>query len=142
MALEIRRLPRIIPLMRILLMALTSLFSIHLASAADLVRPAEVAAWLKENPNGVLMDVRTPKEYKGGHIEGTVLIDWNSSDFTDRVKASVDSKRPVLLICRSGRRSSEAAKAMGKLGFTRIADLKGGMIAWRKADLPTVTPQP
>ena len=122
--------------------AFTALLFSHTASASDLVRPAEVAAWLEKHPDAVLVDVRTPREYANGHIEGAVLIDWNADDFTERVKNSLDPARSVFVICRSGRRSSEAAKAMEKMGFTLIADLRGGMIAWQRADLPVVTPEP
>ncbi len=48
----------------------------------------------------------------------------------------------ALIICRSGRRTSEAAQWLEAAGFTRVADLRGGMLAWQKADKPVNIPRP
>lgn len=142
MALDIRYRSRIIALMKQVLAFLVALICIPAVWATEVIPPAVVEEWLKKNQNALLVDVRTPEEYAEGHIENAVLIDWQDECFEERVKAELDSAKPVLVICRSGRRSSEAAKAMKELGFSRIADLGGGMLAWRKAEMKIVTLEP
>lgn len=112
------------------------------AWAADLLAPAEVDAWLEKHPGTQIVDVRTPEEFAEGHIKGAKLMNWNAGDFQTRAKAELDPSKPVFLICRSGRRSTAAAKAMEKLGFTQLAELRGGMLAWNKAGLPIQVPKP
>ena len=81
-----------------------------------------------------LLDVRTKKEWKEGHLEGAVRADIKAEGFTDQVKKVVDSSKPVLVYCRSGRRSARAAKEMEALGYKTVYDLKGGITAWKNAD--------
>lgn len=128
--------------MRIFAIILAMWMASPAAQAADLLTPGEVDAWLAKHPDAQLVDVRTPEEFATGHIDGARLLSWGARDFKDRVQAELDPKRPVLLICRSGRRSAAASKAMKNLGFTTIADLRGGMIAWRKANRPVQASKP
>ena len=80
-----------------------------------------------------LLDVRTEEEWNEGHLEGAVRVDYTQKGFTEKVVKAVDPKKPVLVYCRSGNRSGKASKAMEKLGFSEIRDLKGGITAWEKA---------
>lgn len=92
---------------------------------------------LKAAPNAVLLDVRTPEEFSKEYIEGALLADWNSNDFQRRIDA-IDKNAPVFVYCLSGGRSSSAAAAMRKQGFTEVYELQGGMLKWKSADLPVV----
>jgi rhodanese-related sulfurtransferase len=83
----------------------------------------------------ILLDVRTPKEYREGHIEGSMLIDWNDPTFREKI-ATLDPKKPYVLYCRSGNRSASARKAMTSMGFTDVRDLAGGINAWQRAGNP------
>jgi rhodanese-related sulfurtransferase len=127
---------------RFFTLLLTTIFTSLSAWALEPVKPAEVEAWLAKHPGARIVDVRTPEEFATGHLKGAQLIDWKADDFEARVKAALDPAKPVLLICRSGRRSTEAAKLMEKLGFTTLAELHGGMLAWVKAGLPIEAPKP
>lgn len=82
-----------------------------------------------------LVDVRTPEEYAGGHLQGAQNIDWNNSDFSINVGA-LDKTKPVLVYCRSGNRSQEAAEYLAKNGFTAVYELDGGYSAWESAGKP------
>ncbi|MBU2527111.1 MAG: rhodanese-like domain-containing protein [Bacteroidetes bacterium] len=86
------------------------------------------------NKNVQIIDVRTPYEYNSGHIQGAVNIDYYASDFEKQL-AKLDKNIPIYFYCHSGVRSAKAAKTMKALGFTKIYDLKGGMVAWKKAGL-------
>jgi rhodanese-related sulfurtransferase len=58
----------------------------------------------KNNSNYVILDVRTPIEYKDGHLEGSKNIDYKSEDFT-KVIGEMDKTKTYILYCRSGVRS-------------------------------------
>ncbi|WP_205941116.1 rhodanese-like domain-containing protein [Albibacterium indicum] len=82
-----------------------------------------------------VLDVRTAEEYQSGHIEDAVNIDVQKEDFQEKA-AKLDKNRPVLVYCRSGKRSMKAASALESMGFKRIVNLDGGMLAWEEADKP------
>lgn len=84
------------------------------------------------------VDVRTPDEYNSGHIEGFSNIDWQGNSF-EAEAAKLDKNKPVMIYCRSGRRSAAAHDALLKMGFKNVIDLKGGITAWQDAGKP-VTP--
>lgn len=79
-----------------------------------------------------LVDVRTPAEYKSGHLEGALLVDWSGSQFSEGI-SKLDKDKPVLLYCASGRRSAAARDAMEKAGFKDVKHLADGIGSWRKA---------
>lgn len=83
-----------------------------------------------------LVDVRTPEEFQTGHIKDAENIDYNNESFKSKI-SSLDKSKPVLVYCRSGKRSASAAEIMKELGFTKIVSLDGGMISWEAANLPT-----
>jgi len=95
------------------------------------------AAAIAETPPAdlVVLDVRTPEEFAEGHLEGAVLVDFYDADFADQL-AALDPDVPYLLYCRSGNRSGETLGVMEQLGFTSVADVDGGIIAWADAGLP------
>lgn len=76
----------------------------------------------------VILDVRTQEEYDQGHIENAVLIpDTEISAKAPTVLA--DQNQTILVYCRTGRRSAEAAKKLVDLGYTHIYDF-GGIVDW------------
>ncbi|MCO5260038.1 MAG: thioredoxin domain-containing protein [Crocinitomicaceae bacterium] len=93
---------------------------------------------IKELGSPQLVDVRTPNEFKGGHIENAVNIDWNGSNFNDGI-AKLDKTKPVMVYCLSGGRSKAAAKEMRKQGFENVIEMTGGMMEWRSKKLPEVS---
>lgn len=80
---------------------------------------------------GILIDVRTPKEFIEDHIENARNINFYDSRFMTKI-VSLNKDQPVFIYCRSGARSARAAKKMVKQGFSKIYDLKGGFLAWQK----------
>ena len=112
----------------------SSAAGIRLVSAQD-------GAEIQANPaeNLVILDVRTPEEFAEGHLDGAVMIDFYRADFADQL-AELDPNAPYLLYCRSGNRSGQTTAIMEELGFSDVADIDGGILAWNQAGLPTVTP--
>lgn len=88
----------------------------------------------KENVQ--ILDVRTLEEYNSGHIAGAFLADWTKpSVFAERIK-SLDKNKPVYTYCLSGGRSRAAAAQLKELGFTKVYNLSGGIVAWSRAAMP------
>jgi len=80
----------------------------------------------------LVIDVREPREFKRGHIIEARLIPLPTllSDASE-----LSDGRPVVLVCRSGRRSSRAASALNDRGYDNVVILRGGMLAWEAAGL-------
>lgn len=85
----------------------------------------------------VVVDVRTPQEFKDGHLDKAVNIDVNGADFNARI-AKLDTSVPYAVYCRSGSRSQAAMDLMRKAGFTSYFHLGGGIGAWTGAGRPVV----
>lgn len=83
-----------------------------------------------ENSNVQLVDVRTPAEYKSGHLKGAINIDFFSGKFKMSFN-NFNKQKAIYVYCRSGSRSRQAAKRLEALGFDEIYDLKGGILKYR-----------
>jgi len=81
-----------------------------------------------------LIDVREDAEYTGelGHIPGSTLLPLKRLQF-EMDKLGVDKDEPLVVVCRSGVRSTTAAAMLTGMGYTRVSNLRGGMLAWRDA---------
>ena len=90
-----------------------------------------------DNPTFIILDVRTPREYAEGHIEGAINIDFNSSAFSDEIN-KLDKNNKYLVYCRTGNRSRGAVNEMNKLGFREIYHLYVGMVGWSDTGYPLI----
>jgi len=90
---------------------------------------------LTKQPGNVVLDVRTPSEYRNGHLKDAVLIDFMGKDFEEKVKA-LDKSKTYLVHCQVGGRSAKACAKLDKMGFTNVVNLEGGYKAWEKAGKP------
>ena len=82
-----------------------------------------------ENKEVQLIDVRTPKEFKSGHIKGAINIDFYSGKFNIEFN-KLNKNQAVYVYCRSGSRSRQTSKKIEAMGFTEIYDLKGGILKY------------
>lgn len=92
--------------------------------------------WVAENALDLqIVDVREPHEYVGdlGHIAGARLIPLGT--LAAQVN-TLDKDAPIVTVCRSGGRSAQAVVMLGKAGFSKAANLAGGMLAWHEHRLP------
>jgi rhodanese-related sulfurtransferase len=112
------------------------------ANAADTSAPppvkhvdAKSAQKLLLQTNLVILDIRTPEEFKSFHIAGATNIDFNGSDFEQRIIA-LDKSKNYLVHCASGGRSARSLKIFQKHDFQSIYHLDGGINAWKNAGLP------
>jgi rhodanese-related sulfurtransferase len=98
------------------------------------VRRVTAAAAAELKPQPVIIDVRTAKEWEGGHLEGSINIPLN------RLQQRVDEvpgDGQVVIHCQGGYRSSIATSILQKLGRDNVMDLVGGYKAWVQSKLPT-----
>lgn len=102
----------------------------QISSAHLKLVPSLFKAKLENSPGIILLDIRTPEELaENGSIVGAKNLDFYDNDFENKLK-DMDLEAPVMLYCRSGGRSGEAAAMMKELGFKQVYDLNGGYNAW------------
>ena len=77
-----------------------------------------------------LIDVRTPEEFSEGFIKDAQNIDFYSDTFDEDI-LKLDKTKPVILYCKSGRRSASCADKLIEAGFVKVYDLKGGITQWK-----------
>ena len=86
---------------------------------------------------GIIIDVRTSEEFQSGHLKDASNVDYYSEDFSKKINL-VQRDVPIYLYCRSGGRSSSAAKKMLKLGFKEVYNLNDGISSWISEKLSIV----
>ena len=87
-------------------------------------------AELMKKTGAQLIDVRTPREFSNGFIEGAKNIDYNGDTFEKQMK-KLDKTKPVLVYCAAGGRSENAAELLQEWGFKEVYDLEGGYNGWK-----------
>jgi rhodanese-related sulfurtransferase len=83
----------------------------------------------------VILDVRKADEFSEEHIKGAVLIDQFQSDFVEQAQTKLPKEKTIAVYCRSGRRSANAAGKLADVGY-KCVNLKGGILAWKEANMP------
>ena len=91
-----------------------------------------------KQPGTIVLDVRTPTEYAGGHLPEAQNIDIEAADFATKI-AALDKDATYAVYCRSGRRSGSALEQMAAAGFTHTYDLADGIVAWQTMGGPMAT---
>ena len=95
-------------------------------SVFDFMKRPDINQALEEyraREGAVLLDVRTPEEYREGHIPGSVNVPLQQ---IDKVTSAVaDKDKTVFVYCRSGARSSQAVAFMKQMGYTEVHNIGG-----------------
>jgi len=91
----------------------------------------------QDNPDFVIVDIRTPEEFDEGHIENAVNIDFYSETFREDLD-KLGKSRTYFIYCRSGNRSGRAMPIMEDLGFQEVYNLSAGIKEWIAEGLPVV----
>jgi rhodanese-related sulfurtransferase len=84
---------------------------------------------LMSETSGIILDVRTPAEFKQSAIDGAINIDCMGSNFVKKIE-ELDKSKTYFVYCRSGNRSGSACKLMGNAGFENLYNLSGGLMRW------------
>ncbi|MBC6413588.1 MAG: rhodanese-like domain-containing protein [Chromatiales bacterium] len=98
--------------------------------------PAQ-AVQLLNRENAVMIDVREVSELSGDGIRDAKHMSF--STLTNRLAELLKAKdKPVIAFCMNGFKSSKACRLLCKQGFTKVYCLKGGIVAWKDANMPVV----
>ena len=101
------------------------------------ITQVEWKALLENNDNAVIIDCRTPDEWRDGIIENAILMNINDpQSFMDGVN-NLDKEKNYFVYCRSGNRSLQACQILESVGINNTYNLLGGILAWEgKTVLP------
>ena len=89
----------------------------------------EAVVMMAQESGYIILDVRRADEFAAGHIPGAINV-ANESIGTDEIPELPDKNQLIMVYCRSGRRSKEAAEKLVKLGYTNIVEF-GGILDWK-----------
>ena len=89
----------------------------------------EIVQIMQENENYIILDVRTEEEYNGGHIPNAICIPNETID-ENVIKKLPNKNQLILIYCRSGNRSKQAAQKLLNLEYTNLIEF-GGIIDWK-----------
>ena len=89
----------------------------------------EAVTMMAQETGYIILDVRRADEFATGHIPGAINV-ANESISTDEIPELPDKNQLIMVYCRSGRRSKEAAEKLDKMGYTNIVEF-GGILDWK-----------
>lgn len=107
-----------------------------------MIEVSELQQRLNTDSGTRILDVRSAAEFTGelGHIAGAQNIPVN--ELSQRIaELDFSNDTPVALVCRTDKRSAQAARQLGKAGFTQVVVVRGGMVQWNTHHLPVATDQ-
>ena len=105
------------------------------ADESATLTPAQTVTFLADNPDAILIDVRTPAEIAEGFLANAVMLDALDPSFVARAEM-LDPNATYVVYCRSGNRSAAAIEVLTELGFTDLYDA-GAFIDLANAGVPT-----
>lgn len=103
--------------------------------ATTVLNPQQTVSFLNDNPDAILIDVRTPAEVAEGFLAGAVMLDALDPSFVANAQ-TLDPNATYVVYCRSGNRSAAAIEVLQDLGFTTLYDA-GAFTALANAGIPT-----
>ncbi len=89
------------------------------------------------SPGLVLLDVRTKEEFEHEHIDGAINMDFYGKNFREELNALARDKI-YIIYCRTDRRAGNTLPVMRNLGFREVYYLEGGMVEWKRRNMPAV----
>lgn len=102
--------------------------------------PADTFEMMLQKHDGIVLDVRTPEEWKTGYIKGAVNIDYRAGDFKTKI-SKLDTSKTYYVYCEIGGRSALAADYMKSQGFCKVIVLHRGLRYWKESGHPVVAPK-
>ena len=108
----------------------------HASTSPSWIEPAALAARLEQGDSPLILDVRGPDEFTGplGHIREATNMPL--MELPAHLPALVHADRPVVVVCKTDRRSSTAAQQLQEAGLPKVSVLRGGIERWRVLGLP------
>ncbi len=90
----------------------------------------EFQEMIANEKDALLIDVRTQQENKQIRIPNSILIDYYSSNFSSEIE-KLDRSKTCLIYCKHGQRSYQACREFKQIGFNKVFNLDGGIVAWK-----------
>ena len=115
----------------LLCLLLTPVLALAAAPIED-IRARTAKGLIQENlsnPDFTILDIRTPREFDGGHIAGARNIDFYAQTFAQEFR-SLDREKTYLIYCRSGNRSRQLMGAVDKMRFKKVFHMRSGLVDW------------
>lgn len=106
------------------------------SDSIDTLAPQAFIKQAKADTTAIILDVRTPGEYKEEHLAGAQQLDFLNSEVFDAGIKLLDKSHTYYVYCRSGKRSHHACMKMKKQGF-KVFDMEGGILNWKRLGMPT-----
>lgn len=106
------------------------------SNSIDTLAPQAFIKQAKADTTAIILDVRTPGEYKEEHLAGALQLDFLNSEAFDAGIKLLDKSHTYYVYCRSGKRSHNACIKMKKQGL-KVFDMEGGILNWKKLGMPT-----
>ena len=106
------------------------------SDSIDTLAPQAFIKQAKADTTAIILDVRTPGEYKEEHLAGARQLDFLNTSVFDAVIKQLDNTHTYYVYCRSGKRSHNACIKMKKQGL-KVFDMEGGILNWKKLGMPT-----
>ena len=104
------------------------------------IAPSILHLRIRDGQPVTLLDVRSPVEYRSGHVRGALSVPLDDFDRLDIAEltgaAGLDGERPLYLTCHSGLRAQQAAERLREAGYHNLVLLQGGTEAWQRSALP------
>lgn len=101
------------------------------AAAYKTLTPQQAKERMEQNPQAVVLDVRTQEEYDAGHLPNAVLlpVDLIEAKSPEVTKVLPDKDAEIMVYCRSGKRAHRASQALADMGYTNVEHI-GGIMDW------------
>lgn len=106
------------------------------SDSIDTLAPQAFIKQAKADTTAIILDVRTPGEYKEEHLAGARQLDFLNTAVFDAGIKQLDNTHTYYVYCRSGKRSHNACLKMKKQGF-KVFDMEGGILNWKRLGMPT-----
>ena len=90
------------------------------------------------NPDFVVLDVRTPEEYQKEHLENAEFLDVKSSEFEAELE-KMDKEKQYFVYCKAGVGGCKAVELMQKHGYKKVINITGGIDKWKSKRLPVTS---
>lgn len=106
--------------------------------SGDKIPVEEAAKFIQKNvgnPDVILLDIRTKKQYDSVRIENSVNFDFSQTDFPDQI-SKLDHEKRYIIIDENGRKAAMALELMREQRFPKIHYITGGINEWIKLDMP------
>ncbi len=103
----------------------------------SIVSVHEVKKSMDAKEKATIVDVRTPEEYKEGHLKNSVLLTVDVID-PQSAQALPDKDQTLYVYCRTGHRSARAVAQLQQMGYAHVHSMDGGITAWGKAGFQIV----